>query len=445
MTNIVLLVVDTWRKKDFERDNSIAPFLSSKKEEEIYLENYYANSPWTAPAHASLFTGKLPSEHGTTTENTYFSEDNKLTQHLSSQGFQTIGMSENMLITRETGFAQGFDVFKQSVKDLGGETWKEVWEKDDEFNNRKDKYLYFFRKAVPRADLESIKSFTKHAADKLIGREADYNAGKAVGTLNLAQKYLNSDEDSFVFANIMSVHAPYTFNEEERKEFLSDYNEQDILNASESKTTEDFLPEGLTDEELEIREKSYKASIKYTDKIIKQFYEKAPENTVFIVLGDHGELTGEYKLQDTRLIGHHLGTYKELIEVPCFIFSKGKELDLEIDPENLYSHTEIIDIVKQITGKQEDNPQEMLRSEYFGRKGFTEQFNREIPEGCEQLYNRKSFSIINSEIKYDLTTDGEYAWKTRALTENEELDIEHATELKNKAEVLYGGEFDDRY
>jgi arylsulfatase A-like enzyme len=437
MANIVLLVVDTWRKKDFVKDNSLAPFLSSKAKEGINLENYYANSPWTVPAHASMFSGKLPSEHGTTTENTYFSEQNELCQYLQTKGYQTVGLSENMLITEETGFSDGFDIFKQSIQDLGGETWKEIWEKDDQFENRKQKYLYFFKKAVPRLDVKSVYSFSRHATDKILGKEADYNAGKAVGTLNMALKHLETKKNSFVFANIMPVHASYTFDEEERKEFLNNYDEDEIKNASKSMSPEEFLPDGLTDEELEIREKSYKASIKYTDKIIRQFYKEAPEDTVFIVLGDHGELTGEYKLQDTRLIGHHLGTYKELIETPCIIFSKGKKLNLEIDPENLYSHTEIIDIIKQITEGQENNPQEMIRAEYFGRKGFAQQFNRKVPEGCEQIYNRKSFSIINSEIKYDLTTDGEYAWKTKALTEEKPVSIDAATKHKDKAQLLY--------
>lgn len=437
MTNIVLLVVDTWRKKDFVKDNSLAPFLSSKAKEGINLENYYANSPWTVPAHASMFSGKLPSEHGTTTENTYFSEQNELCQYLQTKGYQTVGLSENMLITEETGFSDGFDIFKQSIQDLGGETWEEIWEKDDEFENRKQKYQYFFKKAIPRLDIKSIQSFTKHALDKILGREADYNAGKAVGTLNMALKHLKTSEKSFVFANIMSVHAPYTFDQKERKQFLDKYTKEEIKKASKSMSPEEFLPEGLTDKQLEIREKSYKASIKYTDKIIKQFYEKAPENTVLIVLGDHGELTGEYKLQDTRLIGHHLGTYKELIETPCFIFSKGKKLNLEINPEKLHSHTETIDIVKQITGDQEAKTQEMIRAEYFGRKGFAQQFNRQIPKGCEQIYNRKSFSLIDSEIKYDLTADGEYAWKTKTLTEEKPVNIDAATKHKDKAQLLY--------
>jgi len=436
MTDIVLLVVDTWRKKDFEQDRSLAPFLASKADEGLYLENYYANSPWTVPAHASLFSGKLPSEHGTTTENTYFSEENRLTEYLSGQNYNTAAFTENHLITEETGFAEGFDTFVQTTEDLGGETWKEIWEKDDEFSGRKEKYKFFFKKSLKRRDSDSIKSFVGHLADKFTGREADYNPGKTVRTLEEGLKYIDSEKDNFLFLNIMPVHSPYTFDEQDRKQFLGDHSEEELLEASQTKVLEDYFPEGFTDEKLELRQKTYEASIRYADRKIKNFYEKAPEYTVFIVLGDHGELIGEYEQQGTKLIGHHLGTYKELIEVPCIIFNKGKELDLNIDEQGLYSHTEMINIIQNLVKDVEVKTEDILNSEYFGRKGFVKQFNREIPEGCEQIYNRKSFSLINSEAKYDLTTEGEYTWPLKDLTENNLLEVPE--ELSSKASVLYG-------
>lgn len=370
MTNIVLLVVDTWRRKDFVKDRSIAPFLSEKAEEDIYLEHYYASSPWTVPAHASLFSGKLPSEHGTTTENTYFSEENRLTSVLESEDFKTSAFTENHLITEETGFAEGFQEFVQTTEDLGGKTWKEIWQKDDEFSGRREKYKYFFKETVKKKDLESAKSFLGHIIDKFSSREADYNSGKTVRTLEEANRKLESQEDEFVFVNIMPVHSPYTFDEEDREEFLADHNEKEIMEASQTKIIEDYLPEGFSDRKLETREKAYKASIRYADRKIKDFYEKAPEDTVFVVIGDHGELIGEYEQQGTKLIGHHLGTYKELIEVPCIIFSKGKELELKIDEKGLYSHTEVIDIIQNLIKDGKIGSEEILNSEYFSDLQF---------------------------------------------------------------------------
>jgi len=433
--NIVLLVVDTWRKKDFENNRNLAPFLSSKAEEGQYLENYYANSPWTVPAHASLFSGKLPSEHGTTTKNTYFNHKNILTDKLSQKNFKTVAFTENHLITEETGFSKEFDKFIQTTEDLGGKAWKEIWQKDDEFSDRKEKYTHFFKEVVKKGDVRSVHSFFDHLLDKFTGREADYNSGKTARTLKEGNKELESEENTFLFLNIMPVHSPYTFNEKQKNDILEEYTQEEVREASKTCVLEDYFPEGFGDRKLEIREKTYKASIKYTDRKIKNFYDKAPEDTVFIVLGDHGELIGEYQLENTKLIGHHLGTYKELIEVPCIIFSKGKEPGLNIDGQGLYSHTEMIDIINNLIKDGEIDSEDILNSEYFGRKGFVKQFGRKIPEGCQEIYERKSFSLINSEAKYDLTTDGEKAWPIEDLTENNQIQVPE--ELKSKTSVLY--------
>ncbi len=433
--NIVLLVVDTWRKKDFEQDRSIAPFLAEKADEGLYFENFYTNSPWTVPAHASMFSGKLPSEHGTTTENTFFSEKNKLTQYMKNQGFETAAVSENHLITEETGFTEGFEEFVQTTEDLGGETWKEIWQKDDEFSGRKQKYTYFLKKSVKQRDVQSMKSFLAHLRDKFGGKEADYNSGKTERTLKEAQKHIHQEKDKFIFTNIMAVHSPYSFNEKQKRKYLEDEGEEEIIKASQTEILEDYLPEGFTDRKLELREKTYKASINYADQQIKNFYENAPEDTVFIVLGDHGELIGEYQQQGIKLIGHHLGTYKELIETPCIIFSKNAEINKDIDQKGLYSIRNIKEIIQKITEDKDIEEKQIINSEYFGRKGFVEQFGRKIPEGCEQIYNRKSFSLINSDIKYDLTTEGEYAWPTKALTE--EYEVKVPEELKKKASMFY--------
>jgi arylsulfatase A-like enzyme len=438
MTNIVLLVADTWRKKDFEQDRSIAPFLDSKAKEGLYLENFYTNSPWTVPAHASMFSGKLPSEHGTTTENTYFSEKNSLAEYARQNNLDTVAITENTLITEETGFSEGFDTFIQTTEDLGGETWKEIWQKDGNFEGRKEKYGYFFKESLKKGDIKSLHSFVSHLRDKFGNKESDYNPGKTERTLEISLNHLKEPEEKFIFANIMSVHSPYAFNEEQKQQYLKDEKKEDILDASQTKVLEDYLPEGFSDRKLEIRKKAYKASINYTDRQIKRFYEKAPEDTVFIVLGDHGELIGEYQQQGIKLIGHHLGTYKELIEVPCIIFDKNSDIELELEEKGLYSIRDIKEIIQHLTEEKDIEQNEIVNSEYFGRKGFIEQFNRKIPEGCEKIYNRKSFSLINSEIKYDLTSDGEYAWRTNTLTENEEIDIGQASELKSKAELLYG-------
>jgi arylsulfatase A-like enzyme len=439
MKNIILLVVDTLRKKDLVQDEELTPFLNSRKENGAYLERYYSNAAWTVPAHASMFTGKAPSEHGTTTEEMFFNEKNLLVDDLS-QDFETIGITENMLLTYELGFGGEFDEYIQVTKDAGGETWREVWEKDETFEDRADKYSYFFKKAISRRDLDSIKGMFGHVYQKYVRSEADYNSGKTIDVFKNAKDFLDSSKRQFLFLNIMPVHAPYTFNEEQRQEFLEGANKDQIMEASQTILLEDYFPEGMSSEILDVRKQAYRSSIKYADKKIERFYRSAPEDTLFIVLGDHGELTGEYELQDTKLIGHHLGTYKELIEVPCWIFGKKIDETIELDQQKPFSHKNIIEIINSIRTGSRPEGNKLVKSEYYGRKGLAEQFNRPIPQGFEKIYNRKSFSLIDNKTKYDLTTDGEYAWPLEDLTETELVEI--PDKLSDKALILYGDVLD---
>ncbi|MFB6144219.1 MAG: sulfatase-like hydrolase/transferase, partial [Candidatus Nanohaloarchaea archaeon] len=327
--NVVLLVVDTLRAKNlpcygYEKDT--APFLSKMAEKGVKLENYYSTSPWTVPAHASLFTGELPSEHGSTTQNMYFNGRNKLVEELSRQGYNTYGISENELLNPNLGFGLDFDNFYPTPVLSDAETWNEVWEKDGAYDNRKEKWLDFGKKTALRGDLNSLKSFVKHLDRKFLKSE-DYNPQGSQYSIKKAQKLLNREENSFLFLNLMPVHKDYTFNEEQREIFLSDISEEKISEVTSFESLPDYLKSGgYSAEKLEILESAYDASIRYTDELIKNLVKNAPKDTLFLVIGDHGELFGEYEMEEIHLIDHHYGTYKELIQVPAIIFSKDREL-----------------------------------------------------------------------------------------------------------------------
>lgn len=138
MSNIVLLVVDTLRLKELEEEGrKVAPFLTEMMEKQTYIENYYSTGIWTPPAHASIFTGDLPSEHGTNTTNPFFESKNRLVDMLKTKGYQTKGISDNNWVSSFSGFDAGFDEFIDfNIKDKGGKIWKEVWEKDAQFSSR---------------------------------------------------------------------------------------------------------------------------------------------------------------------------------------------------------------------------------------------------------------------------------------------------------------------
>jgi arylsulfatase A-like enzyme len=438
MKNIVLLVVDTLRAKNLEcygNDETTAPFLSSMADQHIKIEKYYSNSPWTVPAHASIFTGKIPSNHGCTTKSLKFDVDNTLIQHLKDRGYTTYGLSENTLISPVLHFDKEFDKFISLCDEKEGEVWRKIWLTDDRFDSRLDKWSSFLYRTLKERDMKSLRSFINLLREKIRKRPytEQYNPTHTKYTLNNAGKAFGEDEPFFLFVNMMPVHAPYTFTEKEKDQFLPDLSDAEVQQITGPDTFLDYIEKNeiWTKDNFETREKAYNASIRYTDGLIKNLWEESPDDTIFIVIGDHGELIGEYKFKEYGLINHHFGTYKEALHVPCIVFPTS-DVETSFVP---YDHTDLHHFIRHLSSQDyEQRGKDTVIAEYFGKSEFNKQFNTQVPTGFEKLYARKSVSVITNEWKYDLASEGSYLWKTKENTEenNQLTENQHVVEtLRN--------------
>lgn len=442
--NIVLIVSDSLRFKDISTMDEISPFLSEVSESGLNLDKFYSNAPWTVPAHASLFSGKLPSEHGCTTQDTYFDCKFKLISQFDDRF--CIGLSENGLLSKETGFSQDFDEFRNFQKGMrGGKSWKKIWEKDDDFDSSFEKYFHFIRQIIINGDLVSLKSLFEHIYTK-ISRDG-FNKKYISEVFSSIQEELDTERDSFVFANVTSTHYPYTFDMKEKRKFLQNVEKEELEKAIAAYNHEEYLGDRgeiiWGQRNIDVRRRGYLASIRYVDKYLENLYNAATEDTVFIVVGDHGELFGEYQKSGSPLIGHHFGTFKELVHVPCFIFSKS-EKELAIEEDRLYSLRDLPEIIQGLdTGEEIQIENNQIRTEYFGLKGYYDQFDRDYPEEVEELFSRKSFSLITEYRKFDVTSDGKYLWSREGFNEGSELcSGELFDKLNKKADILYSHYFD---
>lgn len=431
--DVVLVVIDSLRYKDLALEDNLAPFLQSRRDSGIWLENYYSTSPWTVPAHASILTGQLPSEHGTTTENTYFNAENSLISRLPDY-YYSVGLSENGLFSDELGFADGFDEFRIfKTENRGGEAWRKIWQRDDESSSRLDKYLNFSKSLIASRDLQSVSSLVSHLKQKFSDRT---NPGFVDQIISSILSELNRDRSSFVFANLMPTHYPYTFSSAER-EYIGKVSKEDLDKAIASYNHEDYLlnPDIRWDEEsLELRKKGYHASISYVDKKLKSLYQEAPEDAIFVVLGDHGELFGEQEVEEEPIIGHHFGTFEELIHVPLVIFSK-KGVNLDLVEDEVTSHICLPELIQGLISSEDFVSKDTARSEYFGLEGYYDQFDRSYPEKLKSAYSRKSFSLIDNKSKIDLTSDGLYSWDVSSLSEK--IVTKTDSEASSKLRILY--------
>lgn len=392
--NIVLIVMDTLSAFNtpmhgYERVTT--PFLKKFSESNTLVNYGYSNAPWTAPSHASLFSGKLPSDHGTSTHNYHFG-DESFVEELNEKDYRTIGVSENPLISEELGFDKGFDKLvsdKQKIifRNQTGERLAETIESLIDTGSGKtalQKYKSVLNEVlVNQKNIKGVLKGAKYIAKKRI--EGDFIGAEQ--TTQLAKKYVSEVEEDpfFLFINYMSPHAPYQppedtlgmwcDNPEEMKEFAYDFHHEEKTNWWKE------YPEDVVDNMRAL----YDEEILFMDRKIEDlvsFIQEEKEDTVFIIVSDHGENINHYGMR-----GHNCGIWERLIRVPIIIGGEGVEdniIDEKVSLKELKSF---------ITGEKKlsEITQQKVKAEYKGARGILDYHNKSL-----EKYSQEEMKYINN-------------------------------------------------
>lgn len=118
--NIMVIVVDTLRADHLSSYGYVrptSPNIDNLARQGVLFESAFSTAPWTAPAHASLLTGRYPYEHRTFwigTQIPYLDDSYPvLPEALRERGYRTVAFSGNTdWFTRRTGFERGFMRFE---------------------------------------------------------------------------------------------------------------------------------------------------------------------------------------------------------------------------------------------------------------------------------------------------------------------------------------------
>ena len=278
--HIFLIVWDTVRSDHVALSDSAArdttPFLRELASQGMVFTHARSPAPWTLPAHASIFTGRLPSEHNCHFEHRYLVDDAvTIAEVLSERGYATAGFSSNVNVSRLYNVAQGFDQFY--------ETWTD-----------------------PR-----IADLGEDPSDVLMEEVEAWLANEVT-------------RPRFVFINLMDAHLPYRPQENFKGRF-GDHRPDvdDVLGAP------DFLDAVLAGEvALDDRMRTtlvdrYDSAIRGLDERLRGFVARLGElemdqESVLIVTSDHGENLGDHGLVD------HQGTLHDtVLRVPLVIHGAG--------------------------------------------------------------------------------------------------------------------------
>ncbi len=358
LPNIILILCDTLGAKHmslYGYHRRTTPCLERLVEEDFTFYSYcFAPAPWTPPSHASLFTGLYPSQHRT--DGAHYALNKgllTLPQILHEMGYFTLGLSNNLLISKELSYNQGMQAFWEMWTFFPYEDFNEIETSLDSLPSSKKKFRYILNKLVETKEQKYIKFLLRKLGEKFIHLQDKlflYSFPFTQISFDSLLKFIKeSSSPFFIFCNVMETHEKFNPPRKFRNIFDQEnsiYTKAHLKEKEEGKLHYGLKP--LSAEHMYNFELLYDEEILTLDKLLFDFIKalrmtNSYENTIIIITSDHGEFTGE-----NGHLGHLFTTANELIHVPLLIkwpqeYKMGQGNSNLVQLHDLYST--IMDIV----------------------------------------------------------------------------------------------------
>ena len=312
--NVVLVVMDTARAVDtVPADADVTPTLASLADAGTEFTRAYTSSPWTLPSHASLFTGLYTAAHGAHGGHTYLDADHEtLPEAFQSAGYETVAVSNNCWITGEFGFDRGFDRFRKGWQYVQSDVDTGAIVRANGVRERLTALREQLFAGNPATTLVNV-TYERYLSD-------DDGAAR---TTDWVESWLaDRERDSrpfLLFCNYIEPHIPYDPPRSYAEQFLSPSEIDEATQLRQDPRAFDVGEYELTERECELLRGLYRGELAYVDTQIDHLRGALRaadewEDTIFVVLGDHGENIGEY-----GFFGHQYNLHETVVHVPLVV------------------------------------------------------------------------------------------------------------------------------
>lgn len=363
--NIIILLVDSLRADHLSAYGyplPTSPRIDRLAKEGILFRRCYATSNWTIPTHASLYSGMLPSVHGS------FSAYGRwepafptLAQILSAEGYRTASFHDNKLVGRaydlDRGFQTSVGVDSEHKASL---TLTRLWS------------LLHGR--------HSLSGPILRIADRWIGHGGP------------------PDKPYFVFMNFLDTHAPYRPRKPYIDDFLRSLPDEPVREdlargatgaAISDKRRADQLFRQLTPADWRWIARFYDSNIRALDENVAGFLDSLDQrgllkDTLVVLTSDHGEFLGESGT------GGHFNTslHGVGLRIPLILWWPGR-----LAPEDVAVPVSQVDIFPTILSLAGISPK--LPVPIQGENLLSPRENREILaefwDGARERFNRAMY------------------------------------------------------
>jgi arylsulfatase A-like enzyme len=332
--NIVIVLIDALRPKNLslfgynkETDKNIKKIAS----ESLFFSQHFSTSNSTYPSLTSLFTSQYPNTHGVIHQYPYMNkkefEDLRKNKfwfpiYLKKLGYNTFSMTPLFLWLKK-----GFDYVKQMPKPG---LYRKITDNKiiKKILLRFPNFLYSFLKKIIKRNPSSDFSKSKEIIDS------------ALFKIKEAQK---RQEPFFLFMHLEYTHFPYPRVKFQKTKGKIGKNE--ILKNIKTQSQKEYIKKRFEDINLDYLEQiktKYDSAIKETDEQIGRLYSllrktKLWDNTIFILLADHGDSLGEHGIYFS-----HAGVYDETTHTPLIMHLP------KIKPQKINELVQNIDIIPTI-------------------------------------------------------------------------------------------------
>jgi arylsulfatase A-like enzyme len=302
--NVLVIMWDTVRPDHlgpYGYAKPTTPFLDRLAESALVFENALSTTCWTLPSHASLFTGLLPSAHGTYGADGWLDDEYEtLAETLSAAGYETYLFSANPFISKSTNMIQGFRTVEHP--------WEEPW-----------------RSRV----LSESASEALRGADRERRRFKEAGAVISRGVLDWLDTRDRERVDGpfFAFLNYMEAHFPYFSTRAQRRALMHPALVRHSFEMRHDYLTRQAVTLGvksLSDTDERAITGIYDTSLRKLDRVTHTLLEGLRardllDDTVVVIVSDHGESLGDH-----GMLGHEYSLYGALTRIAMMVRFPGQ-------------------------------------------------------------------------------------------------------------------------
>lgn len=432
--NLVLIVLDTARG---DVTNSLIqsgqlPNLETLANNGQYYTEAKANAPWTVPSHGTIFTGKYPSDHGITGDNPAY-ETVPLVDELRDRGYETACFSANPWLSPEFNFDSSFDSFQTQYDYYSkGTSVSSIIRSSNRISAVKNQ----FSNKLGQYSISKSLGNTAFWAYQRMRRED--SGGKHLLSRTADWLSTPSEDPKFAFINVTEPHLSYSL----PSQWLpSDVNRSDLRSVNQDTASYNAGQKEFSDKDMKILRDTYEYTLKYIDHQIGECVKRTSEDTIFIVMGDHGEHFGEYDR-----FGHQYSLYDELLHVPLIISGAGVDqmkITNTVELKGIYNTLLSFAEGKSDSLEEKENhiaetitPRPSLKTLQEKSSSDPQDYVYQYASGARCISNQgyKLIEFPNGETEF-LIEDGSEADDTDSLEESL-----HSILVKARGEMKFGGD-----